>query len=202
MSQDETTINPDQETPGAQSGADQETPGAQSAAEEIPFDSLPPFWQEQFNSLRHENGKMRNRAKEIEQEARKREQERLAQEGKWRELAETRQKQLDELNPYRERAESLESMIRQSNETRVEMIPDEWKSVVPTDYSPERLSAWLDANLERLRTPKAPNLDGGAGGGGGSSIKVTDEDRRAAELAQAAGRDITPEQIAKRRQNK
>lgn len=177
-------------------------PGEDVSPQQGDISSLPQWAQDLISSTRDEAAKRRIELKKREEDAKQREQERLAEEGKWRELAETRQKQLDELNPYRERAESLESMIRQSNETRIEMIPDEWKSVVPTDYTPERISAWLDANLERLRTPKAPNLDGGAGGGGGSSIKVTEEDRRAAEAAQAAGREITPEQVAKRRQNK
>ena len=86
---------------------------------------------------------------------------------------------MNDLAPYRERADALESMIRDSNKSRIESIPEDMQPLVPTDYAPEKLASWLDANLSRLTKPIAPKLDGGASGSG-SAISLTDEEKQVA----------------------
>lgn len=192
--------NPDPQTP---------PPAAPAPGGELRIEDLPESWQREIRDLREESKNRRLQLREMEQrlqEVSQADQARLAEQGQWKTLAEQRQQELTALKPYRERAEALEAMIRKSNEARIARVREDMRPLIPADYPPERLSEWLDANLERLTTRPAPDLDAGAGGGGGkggSSVQVTDEDRRAAELAQAQGfTNVTPEAVAKRRMEK
>lgn len=111
--------------------------------------------------------------------------------------------QIENLKPTAERAQALEKIIRDSNETRIKAVPEQIRTMIPTDYPPERLQAWLNANENLLSKQPPPNFDAGAGAGGnggkGDVVKVTDVDKRQAETAQALGHKITAEDIAKRR---
>ena len=113
----------------------------------------------------------------------KEEQEKhLAEQGKWKELAEQRAAELEQLSVYKEQAEALSSTIRQSNEARIQKIREDMRPLIPTDYSPERLATWLDANERLLMTPSAPDIDAGAGmGGAGKALKLTPEQKAIAK---------------------
>lgn len=141
------------------------------------------------------NKELSDRLDNIEKARRKQ----LEEQGNYKALAEERERTLTELAPFKERAEALEQRIRASNEAMIKRIPEDMRSVVPTNYPPEQLAEWLESNLSLLTKAPAPPLDGGAGGSSGKQITVTDDDRMAAELARRNGYVITPEDIAKRR---
>lgn len=176
--------------------AKQQDNGAQDAPKRDPndwsIDTLPPGAQEYIRELRGEAASNRKARQEAEQRA-------LEEQGKWKELAETRAQQLAELEPYKAQAEAYDKMIRDGNARRIERVPETERGLIPTDYSPEKLAAWLDNNWDRLTRKPAPALDAGARGGTGDAINVTDADRRQAETLKAAGYDTTPEAIAARR---
>ena len=151
------------------------------------IDALPSWAQDMIRGLRDEAAARRVALKKHEEESRQREQQRLAEQGQWRELAESRAKELNDLQPYRERAESLESMLRDSNKRRIEQIPEDMRALVPTEYTPEKLASWLDANISRLTKPIAPRLDGGATGGSGNTVTLTDEEK---QVARATGMSL------------
>lgn len=155
--------------------------------------TLPSAAQEYIKQLRSEAAERRVQLKKQEEEQRRREQERLAEQGKFKELAESRAAELEKIKPYMERAESLESMIRESNKKRVEQVPESMRALIPSDYAPEKLSAWLDSNWRLLTAPVAPDLDGGAGGTGGRRTPQLTREQKA--MARAAG--MTEEQYAK-----
>lgn len=155
-------------------------------------DSLPDWAQEMIRSLREEAASRRVALKRQEEANRDREQKRLAEEGKWRELADSRERELASLQPYKERAESLETMLRDSNNLRIARIPEDMRTLVPTDYAPEQLSNWLDTNADRLAKPFAPRLDGGAASGGASAVQLTEEEK---QVARATG--LSLEEYAK-----
>ena len=150
-------------------------------------DDLPSWAQDMIRGLRDEAASRRVALKKHEEEARQREQQRLAEQGQWKELAESRAKELSDLQPYRDRAEALETMLRDSNRHRIEQIPEDMRALVPTDYAPEKLASWLDANISRLTKPIAPRLDGGASGGSGSTVTLTDEEK---QVARATGMSL------------
>lgn len=191
--------NPGSGTPGAgNSGAGSGTPGT----DDVPIETLPPKWQAEIKRLREENGDYRTAKNKFADEAAakqkeldlaaQREQQRLVEEGKWKELAEKYGQEAATLKPYQERATALEAQIKAHNETRIARIPEVMRTVIPSEYTPEKLSQWLDANESKLTTPPAPDIDAGAGGGGKPPVKLTDE-----QLQQARRAGMTPEQFAK-----
>lgn len=109
-------------------------------------------------------------------------QDKMHQNGQFEELAQQRAAEIETLKPYRERAEALEGVIRQSNAQRIEQIPEQMRSLVPVEMlSPDQLATWLDKNAALLMRPPAPSLDGGAGSGGTVEvIRLTDEQKRLA----------------------
>ncbi|MBL8145107.1 MAG: hypothetical protein JNL34_01865 [Anaerolineae bacterium] len=153
-----------------------------------------------INQLKAQNTSVSERLAAIERA----QKEKLEKEGDYRSLADQRAAELAALAPIKERAEALEKVIRESNEARIGKLPEDARTLVPVDYSPEKLQAWLNANETRLTKPPAPKFDAGAGSGGkgAEEVKVTDADRRAAEVASASGYKVTAEEIAKRREGK
>lgn len=98
----------------------------------------------------------------------------LEEQGNFKELAQQREAEVQALTPYKERAATLEQIIRESNEARVAKIPETMRALVPIDYAPERLQSWLNANETLLTKPPAPNFDAGAGGTqSGQGVQLT-----------------------------
>ena len=158
--------------------------------------SLPDGVRKYIKRLREESKERRLALKKAQDEQGQREAQRLAEEGKFKELAEQRARELESLKPLQERAAALEARIQAGNEARIKRIPETMRGVIPTDYTPERLSEWLDKNEHLLTGRQAPNLDAGEGGrgstGGNNAPKLTAEQ---IALARAAG--MTPEEYAK-----
>lgn len=131
------------------------------------------------------------------------ERERLQQQGEWQQIAENERKRAADLSAKAQRAEALEKAISDANKARIDRVPESMRPMVPVDYPPDRLQVWLDANWERLVTKPAPDLDAGAGSGsGGAAVTVTEADRAAAAMAMSQGYKITPENVAKARQER
>lgn len=159
------------------------------------IEDLPQWAQELIRETRDEAAQRRIALKNEQEAARKREQARLAEDGKWKDLAEAREQELAGVKPYQERAEALEKIIRKSNEARIALVPEDMRGLIPTDYlAPEQLAEWLTANEDRLRKSPAPNIDAGAGGGSGQAVRLT-----ADEQAMAKAWGMTPEQFAQKK---
>lgn len=94
-------------------------------------------------------------------EAQRAEEARLVEQQQYQQLAEKRAKELEALKPLAERTAALEARIKAANEARIGRVPDSLRSVIPADYDPVKLSEWLDANLDKLTKPTAPNIDDG-----------------------------------------
>lgn len=168
------------------------------ASSDLPdFSSLPDTVQAEFKKLREQNAKLRKRAQSAEstaererREAREREQARLAEQGQFKQLAESRASQISELEPYKDRAQALEQRITESNNKRIERVPENMRTLIPSGLPAESLSDWLDTNFELLTRKPAPSTDAGAGAGtGGAAITLTAEQR---DIAKKAG--MTEEQ--------
>lgn len=133
------------------------------------LDKQPEWVKSLVKNLRKEAKENRLKAERYEAESRtaaearaKEEQERLAKQGEWQKLAEERAKELEALKSLKEKADRFENQLKATNEARIKRIPDAMRSVVPSDYSPERLAEWLDKNESVLTVGRtAPNLDAG-----------------------------------------
>lgn len=166
----------------------QDTPEQDAPQEEPKVDSSDtkqePSIEERLKKLEAELAEKDKYIRELRDEAASRrialkqqQEQHLSEQGKWKELAEQRAAEIEQLSTYKEQAETLNGLVQQSIQQRVEMIPEDMRDIVPLDYPPAKLHAWLDANLPRLTKPKAPNLDAGVSGGGRSSVQLTDEER-------------------------
>jgi phage I-like protein len=173
-------------------GLDAQKQQSGDGGDAIDLTTLPEAVQTYIRSLRGEAAEKRKRLQALEAQMNEMQQKQLAEQGKWKELAEAREAELNKVKPYQTRAEALEARITANNKARVERIPEHFRSLIP-QLPPEDLAAWLDANETKLTTPPAPNLDAGAGGGEGkTAIQLTAE-----QLAVAKGMGISPEDYAK-----
>lgn len=170
-------------------GAD-DSPPASGQADDVA--SLPQWAQEIIRQARSDAAERRVALKKQQEEQATRDAARLAEEGKWKELAEARAKELDALKPVSDRAAALEAKIQATNEARIKRIPENYRTAIPTQYTPEQLSEWLDANEQLFTRPTAPNLDGGAGSGGGAATAALTPELRAI----AAKLGLKPEEMA------
>lgn len=158
------------------------------------------FDREYVVKLRNESAKYRTTAQdykkkalELEKQIKESEEQKLAEQEKWRELAESRQQELDEISAYRERYENVLTSISESNERRIELIPQDMRSLVP-NIEPTELARWLDANEGFLKRPAAPDLSASAGNNDRPGQKVTLSDE---ELAIARKLNISEEDYKK-----
>lgn len=118
----------------------------------------------------------------------------LEDQGNFKTIAEQQAIDLARLKPIEERAAALEKIIRESNDARIKSVPDQYKNMIPTDYPPEKLQTWLNANEALLVKQPAPNYDAGAGMGG---VGVGQVKLSADEIETAKKSGMTPEQFAK-----
>lgn len=166
-----------------QQNEQQQPQNPQGSSGQGSIDDLPDWAQKLVKDLRSEAAANRVAKREAEEAARQREQARLAEEGKWKELAEQRAQALNEIEPYKERATTLEALIRDSNARRLEQVREDMRGLIPTDYAPEKLSSWLEANWQNLISRPAPSTDAGAGAvGSGNAVRLTEEQKRQAKL--------------------
>ena len=139
--------------------------------------------EERLKEVNQESASRRHRLNELEtalKDLQTAQQKRLAEQGNYEELARQRASEVEQLRPYEERAKTLEQIIRASNDARIAQVREDVRALVPSDYAPEKLSSWLDANWSRLTTKPAPDLDAGAGSSGGRTIRLSDEEKAVA----------------------
>ena len=116
----------------------------------------------------------KTKALELEADQRKREETALAEQGKWKELAETRARELEQskataenLKVYRE---ALETMLQR----RKEAVPESLRKRIPDLGDAIKTLEWMDMNADLLSESRsAPNLDanGGKNGDAGEAAK-------------------------------
>lgn len=101
--------------------------------------------QREIADLRKENASYRKRAKEQEEAARLAEDQRLKEQGQYKQLAEQYQARVNELEPISERYNQLASLLASQIESETKNWPDEIKVFDPGADAPieERL-AWIE----------------------------------------------------------
>jgi len=127
----------------------------------------------------------------------------LEEQGNFSEVRTQLMAQIESLKPTAERAAALEKIIRDSNEAIIKNVPEAYRGMIPTEYAPEKLQAWLHANMSVLSKQPAPNFDAGAGAGGGTSpaaSSLTPEQKAMAKRLGVKEEDVQAE--IKRREAK
>lgn len=160
-----------------------------------------------INELKQSSGTLADQLNAIQDAQRKQ----LEEQGNYSELAKQRLAEIELLKPKASQAEDAAAFLKDLNDQTTAGIPEHYRKLVP-DFgdsyeAQKRKAAWLRENMTLLTKPPAPNFDGGAGsgsggssGGRGNEIKVTDEDKRQADIAASQGYNVKAEDIAKRRE--
>lgn len=165
----------------------------QPSGEPDNIDALPSWAQQLIKDVRAEAAQHRVKAKQEADARNAAEAAALAEQGRYKELYEKITPEMARLQQAAERAAALETKIQATNEARIKRIPQQWHSAIPTGYSPEALSEWLDANEVLFIKKPAPSLDGGEQGDKTSKpVQLTELQR---QMAAKAG--MSPEEYAK-----
>lgn len=168
--------------------------------EDWKVEDLPPGAQKLIEKLRGENAEKRKKVKEFEktqsEASKKRQQEeeqRLAQDQKWEELATTRAKTIDEWKPKVEAYERMAVTFQAALDKQLEALPEYVRTLAAKITDPVDLFEWLSENADKLVQRQAPGLDQGRKGDNNkSSVKLSPEQKEAARRA-----GISEEEYAK-----
>lgn len=132
------------------------------------LDALPEEVREYIKSLRRESEERRKKLTALEktqqeaEAARKLEEDKkLAEQGQWQKLAEERAAEIERLKVFEAQAATLLAATTKRNADRIAKLPEAMRDLVPVEYDPHKLAAWLDANEAKLVKPVAPNLNPG-----------------------------------------
>jgi len=133
------------------------------------------------------------RLETLEKEKNQQLEDRLAEQGKYKELAEERASQVAELLPKAEQLEAYEHTLEGVLAAQLEDMPEEYKNLVPDELSTQQKLKWLAKNKATLMKPKPADI--GAGKRGGSN--TTTVELSAAEIQAAKNAGISLEDYAK-----
>ena len=184
---------------GQQPQTTESTPPAEAQTTE---NSIP---QSRFNQVISERNELQQRLVALETAQQQNQDKELADQNRYKELAEQLQKRLDELQAIEAENTRNRAALQASNEIRLQQIPEDKRSYLPDDYDdPVKVGAWLDKNLALLidpGKPSPPKLDGGSGSGGGvgDAPRLTEQERAYAAAANIS-EDAYAKQKAKQRQ--
>lgn len=141
------------------------------------------FFKRETAAARKEAESLRKRAKEAERLLGLEKQRQLESTGEWQKLYEQTKADLEAKTLEIDAASEYKTAFQRVLDARIKRIPEMYRGLIPTDYDPMKLAAWLDANEDRLKAPRFPNLDAGAGGRSGDNTPKVPSPQ-ANELAQ------------------
>lgn len=121
-------------------------------------DGLPDWAQSLIGDLRKENAGHRKAKKEAETAAQKAEDERLAKQQEWKQLAEKHQARLSELEPLSEQVKSYKSAVQKMVDKQLEAVPDHIKELL-ADRDPVWQLNYLTEHADELRPQGPPNIN-------------------------------------------
>lgn len=188
------TVQPQGGTTGAAQGATETSSNAELLSK--------------LAELERDNKKYRDERRAQETAQKKAQEEQLAAQQKYQELAQGYKERLDKLEPIAEQHEAITAAFNASLDNRLKQIPDDVrkKTVDPirNALSPVDFSNWLDANMDILRTRPAPSLDGGAGNTAtqGAQVTITPEIANLARMSGMKPEDYVKQQKAIEEQHK
>ena len=141
---------------------------AQDAAKRDGMKELPSWAQDEIKLAREQAAQARVDKKATEARLKTMEEQRLADEEKWRELAETRAAELDTLRPKSELADKLSTLLSEQLTNEIADWPDNVKALAPrSGDDPLALLEWVGnarSLVQEIKTPAPPPPTGNSGG--------------------------------------
>jgi hypothetical protein len=174
---------------------DQE-PTAQPSAETLTTDNAPMIPKTRFDEVNTERNQLRERLAKLEADRQAEANRQMEEQGKFKELADQRQAEIERLKAYEEQVQAYIGQAEASNAAFIEQVPQERRGLIPSGYSALDLQSYLQNNRELLIGQEAkpftpPSTNGGAGTYQRSNAQL--KPLSSAELAIAAKMGISAE---------
>jgi len=156
--------------------------------------------QTRFNEVNNNLKDLQGRFDKMEAEQQQQQEAALAEQGKWKEIAENRLRENNELKVKASKLEEHQAIVEETLKNRVASLPEDKRALVetlPDTFTASEKLKWINDNQAILSAPP-PAGDWGSGqkgiGSNGKSgqVKLSEE-----ELATAKRFNTTPEEYAK-----
>jgi hypothetical protein len=121
----------------------------------------------------------RQEATALKAQQAKAQQDALTEQGRWKELAETRAAELLTANEKVKRMEEYELTLKETLASQLTELAPDVQAIVPEELTTAQKLKWLAKNKATLLKPPAPDIGAGTRGGGKPESKI----------------DLTPEQL-------
>ena len=118
----------------------------------------------------------------LEKSSKDAEEQRLADQEKWRELAEKRLEELEAVKPKAAVAEEQEASLQKYLQAQIDEIPEDYQSLIPEQLTTLQKLDWLSVNKAKLLKPIAPDIGAGkrGAGSGSAATELTPEEKEVA----------------------
>jgi ribonucleoside-triphosphate reductase len=147
-----------------------------------------------FDEVNDEKKKLADRLAQIEAEQKIETEKRLIEQQEYQKLAETRGKELADLQPKAAKVDAMEKTLVDVLTAQVAELPEDKRGLIPDELSTQQKLNWLAKNAAILKAPAA--IDVGAGKHGAES-GVDIKSLTPEELAIAKRAGISAEDYAK-----
>jgi len=117
----------------------------------------------------------------------------LAEQGKWKELAEKRQQELDDLKGKADKVDGYEKTLKENLDAQLAEIPEEMRKLVPSELTTSQQLSWISKNKAVLLKPIAQDIGAGKRGAKKDEpiVELTSD-----EALMAKAYDMTPEEYS------
>lgn len=147
---------------------------------------------DRFDEINEKNKELKKQLEQVEADKKAETEKRLADQENWKELADKRGADLAEAQAKADKVAAMEETLQGLLDAQIEMIPEEYRSMVPEEYTPKQKIDWISQNQSILT--KAKPFDIGAGKRGGEKDKEIVLSAEERESARKTG--VTPEEYA------
>jgi len=139
------------------------------------------------------NRKLQEKLATTEKERQDQLEAQLKEQGKWKEIAEQRAKEMADLKPKAEQADAIEATLKDVLASQIAELPETMRGLVPDELSTQQKLQWLSKNKPLLVKQKPVDIGAGKQGGGQpAGVELTAEEQ---EFARNFG--VKPEEYAK-----
>lgn len=149
--------------------------------------------QSRLNEMAEKNRLLQERLNATEKERQEQLEKQLAEQGKWKEIAEQRANELAGMKPKADLVDEYETVLKEQLAAEIETLPDDFKDVIPDGLSTKDQLRWLAKNKSKFL--KAEPFDIGAGKTGVKPTKKVELTPEQKEMARQYG--VSEEDYAK-----
>ena len=158
--------------------------------------------QSRFNQVNDERNELKRQLADLERAQETKNNEKLAEQKRYEELYNNAQAKIESLTGMEEQANMYKASLIATNQSRIEHIPEDKRSLVPEYDDPRKMGEWLDKNnglFTETPAPVAPTSDGSAGGDTSidpNNRPLNSSQQALANIARSLGHNIDDKHVA------